>query len=126
MRIRRILGGLVLGLLLSCIIAVGALTWSNRDLPTGSREVDHLAPAEKNRVGEFLQLKMIRGEMVWKGWARADIPVVLYNETNTFLLNDSNPPLGWTAVEGDEFFGRPYYWQPLAKRQAFALRVGDR
>ncbi|MGB8646667.1 MAG: hypothetical protein WCF84_15610 [Anaerolineae bacterium] len=124
-RARRLLLGILAALVLLILLAAALSAWSNRDLPTASSVVDRLAPDEKARVAEFLHLKQALGDSVWPGWGQAGIPVLLYNETNAFLISYSNPPAGWSLAADERPIGE-YYIQPAVHPQAFAVKVGDR
>ncbi len=120
-----ILLAIPIAILLLCMIGVGISAFSNRDLPTASRETGRLSADEQARVAEFLHLKQTLGDSVWPGWGKANIPTLVYNEKNAFLVDYANPPAGWDLVANDSVIGS-YYGQPSAKPQAFAVKVGDR
>ncbi len=122
---RRLLALLSAGLLFACIAALGVSALANRGLPTHSQVVDRLPELEKARAAEALHLRAELGEAIWPGFGRADVPLLLYNEANSFLLGYPDPA-GWAPVNGDAFDGRPYYWQPNRDPQAFAVDVNGR
>jgi len=128
---------------LVCLLAVAFLAVSNRNLPVASANPERLGDNEKALLYEALYLKRTLGDAVWPGWARADIPMIAFNEKYAFLVNYPNPPPGWVKVPqnlqsgaewepvpGDDFFGEVYYRQRLAGEgqspQNFAALVGDR
>jgi hypothetical protein len=123
---------------LACWIAI-----DNRRLPRHSQVVDRLDQREKALLSEALHLHRALGDSIWPGWAREELPVVLYNERYAFLTGLSDPPAGWIRVPGakvrggpwervpdDSFEGATYYRQALPSPgenpEAFTVRVGDR
>ena len=129
-----LVGMLVLVLLISAL--------SNLGLPDASRIVERLAEAEKARLAEALHLKNSLGERIWPAWSEAEIPFVVYNEAYVFLVGLQNPQDGWIKVPGgptrggpweivpgDDFYGQPYYRQPLPAPditpEAFTVRIGN-
>lgn len=92
--------------------------------PPGDSPV--LTAEDKANLTEVLRVQSDLGEEIWPGFARASIPIILYNERFEFLVGESAPPSPWTVVEGDEFGGKVYHRRPSSDPQAFAVRVGDR
>lgn len=105
MRKLRIIG---FGLLVLLLVLTGASALSNQTLPTSSTSVERLPEVEKARVAEALHLKASLGDEVWPGWGAADVPVLLSNERNAFLLGHGTSDSLWRVVEGDVFAGTPY------------------
>jgi hypothetical protein len=142
---RRILP-LLLGLVLTCLVAVVVSALSNLGLPTHSTVVDRLTDVDKARLAEATHLRTSLGAEVWPGWDQPDIPYVVYNEAYAFLVGYDGPeapPAGWITVPagaargaawepvpGDTYLGQPYYRQSLAgldyTPQAFTVLVGSR
>ena len=132
-----------IGLAALFIILIMASALSNTRLPAHSQTVDRLSDLEKARLAEFFHVRQTLGSAVWPGWGKAEIPVVVYNETYAFLVGypASNPPDGWVKlpqneqqggpwepVPGDTFNGQVYYCQHLPESgetpQAFTVRIG--
>jgi hypothetical protein len=139
---RRIVIGLA-ALVSLCLLAPLVSALSNLGLPSHSALVERLSDADKARLAEALHLRRSLGDSVWPGWAAAEIPVILYNESYAFLVGLADPPAGWTTVPrgaarggpwepvpGDLFEGAVYYRQALPDPdltpQAFVVRVGER
>ncbi len=131
------------GLAALFIILIMASALSNTKLPAHSQTADRLSEPEKARLTEFFHVRQTLGSAVWPGWGDAEIPVIVYNETNTFLVGypASHPPDGWVKmpqneqqgsswepVPGDTFNGQVYYRQRLPESgetpQAFTVRIG--
>lgn len=128
-------GGIALLLLVSAL--------SNLGLPDASQTVSTLDLAEKARIAEYFNLRESLGDEVWIGWGAAHIPVIVHNEAYAFLVGyEGDPPAGWTMIPseeqrggpwhitpGDDFFGEPYYRQPLPESgetpENFTVKVGD-
>lgn len=138
---RRLLGGLGVVVLFVGVTAV-ALYLANRNLPMQSAHVSHLGELEQARLAEAMHLRQRLGEQVWPGWAKADIPMVLYNEGFAFLVGYESPPAGWRKLPDSVVVGskwqmiddlgdeRPYFRQPLPDSgetpQSFVVLVGER
>lgn len=129
-----VVGILALALLIS--------TLSNLGLKNASSVVERLGEGEKALIAEALHLQESVGDRIWPGWNEADIPFVVYNEAYVFLIGLPDPQDGWVKVPGgpargvpwelvpgDDFYGQPYYRQPLPDPditpQAFTVRVGE-
>jgi len=115
----------------------------NRNLPVRSEITEYLSAAEKAYIAEVFHLRNALGDSVWPGWSRSDNPIIVYNEAYAFLIGyDGEPSEGWirpprnehygeawSVVPGDDFYGEPYYRQPLTRSgptpENFAVRVGD-
>ncbi|MEW5900060.1 MAG: hypothetical protein AB1715_01205 [Acidobacteriota bacterium] len=95
----------------------------NQDL---ARKPLPLSPEDKAELIEALRLQKTLGAQVWPGFDRAEIPIILYDETSEFLIGLQNPPAPWMAVEGDDFQGRPYFRRSASKPQSFAVRTDGR
>jgi hypothetical protein len=141
-RIRRFLLLAPLVLLALLLIIIAAFAISNLGLPDASLIIERLDDAEKARLAETFHLRESLGELIWPGWGEADIPIVVFNEAYVFLVGAQNPPDGWVKVpngpkrggpwelvSGDNFYGQPYYRQPLPAPEitpeAFTVRIGD-
>lgn len=107
------------------VVAAGVSFLSNRSLPTRSQTVENLSAQEKLYVAEALQLKSTVGESIWPAWAQAKIPLVIYNEKNGFLVNESSLPPNAESVAGDSFEARPYFRVLPPKSGAFTECIGD-
>jgi len=83
-----------------------------------------LSAGDKSEVVEIFRLKRDLGDKIWPGYAAADIPLILFNGHTEFLVAEKAPPPGWTAVEGDNLEGQPYFQRPSEKSQAFAVKIG--
>jgi len=139
----RVVAGGLAGIVLSLSVLAGWTALDNRRLPRHSRVVDRLDEREKALLSEALHLHRALGDSIWPGWAREDLPVVLYNERYAFLTGLPDPPAGWIKVPGvrvrggpwervpdDSFEGAAYYRQalpsPAENPEAFTVRIGDR
>jgi hypothetical protein len=123
--IRRKLGFGVGILILLALVATTISAFVNFFVPTHSQIVDRLNSQEKALLGEALQLKRSVGDSIWPGFGQKEIPLVIWNEQQSFLLGDMTVP-GWERVPGDTFFGHPYYRGHMQKDQAFTVTIGDR
>ena len=125
-----------------CLVLAVASVISNRSLPTQSTVVNQLSPVDKSRLAEADHLRQTLGDSVLPGWSQANIPTVLYNEENLFLVGTADPTEGWEAVTSgkqlgtawqrvpdDDFYSQPYFMQPIPPSgettQAFTVRIGE-
>jgi hypothetical protein len=139
----RVVAAVLAGIVLSLSILACWTAFDNRRLPRHSRVVDQLDQQQKALLSEALHLHRALGDSIWPGWAREDLPVVLYNERYALLTGLPDPPAGWIKVPGgrvrggpwepvpdDSFEGAPYYRQALPSPgenpEAFTVRIGDR
>ncbi len=83
-----------------------------------------LSPDDKANLTEVLRLQSDLGEELWPGFGQANIPIIVYNDRYEFLIGEAAPPSPWTAVEGDNFRGKPYQRRIASHSQAFAVQVG--
>jgi hypothetical protein len=125
-KLRRFLLFGIGGLLAVCLLAAVISAGINAMQPTASTVVDRLSAASKAQVAEVIHLRQTLGDQVWPGWGEADLPVLLFNEQYAFLVGLPDPPDGWRLplkagisgaaweqVPGDDFYGQPYYRQPV-------------
>jgi len=139
----RVVAGVLAGIVLGLSVLAGWTALDNRRLPRHSRVVDRLDERQKALLSEALHLHRALGDSIWPGWAREDLPVVLYNERYAFLTGLPDPSTGWIKVPGDKVRGGPwepvpddsfegaaYYRQalpsPAENPEAFTVRIGDR
>jgi len=142
-KIRKILIFSIILVTGSCLLLVIVSAISNSRLPQGSEITERLSQTDKIHLAETIHLRQAVGNSVWPGWGQADIPSIVYNEANAFLVGYPNPSEGWNkipdgefqggpweVVAGDDFYDQPYYRQPLptpeTTPQAFAVLVGGR
>jgi len=95
-------------------------------LPAGQGpESAVLSPDDKLGLTELFRLKKEWGDRVWPGFAGADIPLILFNDSRDFLVGAASPASPWETVEKDNFEGKPIYRRAHDKDlQAFALPLG--
>jgi len=85
-----------------------------------------LSPDDRLGLAEVFRLKKDWGDRIWPGFAEAEIPVLLFNDNDDFLVGAEAPPLPWEAIKKDDFAGRTYYRRVHQKRtQAFAVPLGS-
>ncbi len=125
-----------------CLLLLAVSWLSNLAAPSEPQTADRLSDLDKARIAEAQHLRSSLGDQVWPGWGQVRIPAVVFNEAYAFLVGLPEPADGWITVPrqthegvpwervpGDDFFGQPYYRQPLAAGgatpQNFAVLVGD-
>lgn len=131
----------MIGLVGLCLLSTAILALSNRNLPTRSQVTDRLSDESKAQLGEVIRLRQNLGSEIWPGWDETDVPIIVYNEAYAFLVGYADPPNGWVRmpqeqerggpweiVPDDDFFGEPYYRQPLPNPditpENFTVKVG--
>jgi hypothetical protein len=125
-RVRRVLLLVTATCLLLCVVAGIVSALRNRHLPTEPASSGSLAPLDKARLAEALHLKEELGGQVWPGWEQVDIPVILWNRDDSFLVGYPSVPSGWEPVGGDTFEGQAYYRQGTDHPQNFTVEVDGR
>lgn len=125
-RLRKILSGVLLGLVLLCLAGAGISVWSNRSLPEGPQVSEQLDALDQTRLEEALHLKADLGDHAWPGLGQAVIPISLHNGMYSYLVGyPGNPPTDWEIVAGGTLGGEPYYRKSEAEPQNFAVQVSD-
>lgn len=125
---RQIILWMVIGLVGLCLVGAGLSFLSNQTLPDQIDSNDRLPDLDKARLAETLHLKQELGDQVWPGLAVAEIPILLWNDEDSFLVNydgETAVPAGWQMVTVDTFQGQSYYRRATADSQNFAVQVGD-
>lgn len=115
----------------------------NQFTPAAPASTGKLMPEDSLYAAEARHLKAELGESLWTGWGKAEIPLVLFDEKNAYLLGDPLPARGWIRpprgefhgtdwqmVDGATFEGKPYFYQtaPNADKTigAFMIQIGNR
>lgn len=121
---------ILLGAAALLVVGVAAGAWLNhRALDRIDRRVtaDTLTAAERRVVSEARRLKAAYGGRVWPGVARADLPVVLYNDRWEFLVGWPPPaPAGWERTGTDELLDAPVWRRRDRDPRPFVVEVADR
>ena len=120
---KRIFIFILLGLGLLCLAAAGISALSNRTLPAAPQPSGRLDSLDKQRLIEAVHLRQTLGNLVWPGFGQADIPIILWNRIDSFLVGILQAPNGWEVVSGDEFEGSPYFHKKSSDPQNFAVPV---
>jgi hypothetical protein len=106
------------------IIVLALITlFSNLTMEVGPAKADSLAPLDKARLAEALHLKAALGDAVWPGFGGLDMPVLVWHEANSFLVQIPAAPSGWETVPGDSFQGEAYYRNPNYNPENFAMEI---
>lgn len=115
----------------------------NLTLPRQSKTIKHLSLSQKAYISETINLQHKLGNELFPGFGDTQIPLIVYNEAFAFLIGYPNPPSGWfkmpaeeykgetwEVVTDDDFYGVPYYRQPLPNPdispENFTVKVGER
>jgi hypothetical protein len=120
-RFTRVLIIILGGLTLLCLAAAGISVLANRTLPAPPKPAGQLDALDKQRLIEAIHLRRSLGDLVWPGFGQADIPVILWNRNDSFLVGVPSAPAGWQRVSGDEFQGQAYFHQKTDDPQNFAV-----
>jgi hypothetical protein len=109
-------------------IGLGILAGVNaRELARRNRLYDsaQLGPSEKAALQDVQQLHTSLGEDVWPGFAQAQIPIILFNDSYEFLVGTAQAPPPWEGVSGDEFNGQSYFRRRMGRPNYFAVKIGE-
>jgi len=107
-----------------CFKLLAAQIADKAGLPSPIQDPMVLSAADKADLAEALRLKTEIGDRVWPGFGSADIPFIVYNDSNEFLMGEAKPAGSWEVVDKDNFLGRPYYRRAAKNPQAFAVKTG--
>ena len=136
---------LVLGVLGLCLGLTAFSAVINLFVPDQTSQPDQLTDVNIARVLEAQHLREELGDQVFPGFGTVDIPALIYNEENAFLIGISDPQPGWVKVpqeleRGGEWQAMPpletypqeiYYRtgydhnDPDQEPDAFTVRVGN-
>ncbi|MBE0686340.1 MAG: hypothetical protein IH585_10095 [Anaerolineaceae bacterium] len=133
---------LILSLLGLCLGVVSLFAVINLFVPSQTIHPDQLADEDIARVLEAQHLRQELGDQVFPGFGTVEIPALIYNEENAFLISIANPQTGWVKVPqeltrgGDwktmpplEAYPQEIYFRtgydPKQEPDAFTVRVGD-
>jgi len=128
------------GLLVLVIVALAGSALSNLLLPSHSEVLDRLSDLDRPALEEAFHLRRQLGDQLGPGGG-GEIPLILYNEEQAFLVGCREPSPGWNTVTSRcpprrrvavrslrRGGGQPYYRQRLpddgATPQAFTVRIG--
>lgn len=121
---------IVLALAALVVLGVAAGAWLNdRALDRIDRRftADTLTGSERRVVSEARRLKAAYGERVWPGIARADLPVVLYNDRWEFLVGwPGHAPAGWERTGSEELLDATVWRRRDRDPRPFVVQVEDR
>ncbi len=88
----------ILGLVGLCVSAILFTAIINVFIPQTTENPNRLSAVDIARVLEADHLRQQLGEQVFPGFQSQDIPDLLFNEQNAFLLGMSDPSTGWVKV----------------------------
>ncbi|MBL1150787.1 MAG: hypothetical protein HND42_11325 [Armatimonadetes bacterium] len=80
---------------------------------------------DKREIEELLRFQRQYGDGIWPGFARANIPILLYDDQFEYLIGHPSPPEGWTRIEVGFLPGKDLHRRPPHKPSAFTVRVED-
>jgi len=109
---------------LLCVLAGSFGYFSNQGLPPEPQAGVPLSSIDKVRLTEALHLKEELGETIWPNWGVMQIPILLWDSENNYLIGYQDPPNGWVEVAGDNFLGKTYYKNPDIDPENFAMTIG--
>ena len=82
-----------------------------------------LSDSQITYIKETFRLKNEFGKKIWPGINSANIPIIVYNNCNEFLIGLDSVDEDWEKIENDEFSGGFYYRRKLTEQKAFAVLV---
>ena len=121
---------ILLGLAVLLVLGAAAGAWLNHRALDGIDRrftADTLSASERRVVAEARRLKAAYGGRVWPGLARADLPVVLYNDRWEFLVGwPASAPEGWERAGSGELLDAPVWRRRDRDPRPFVVEVEDR
>jgi hypothetical protein len=122
--LRRILKGIILGLL---ILIIGVITYNSFIFNKYDKTYNQteLLEQDKDMVKGVINIKKEPGDQIWQGFAGAEIPLVIFNDQYEFLIGKPEES-GWEEVTVDSINGVAYYRRPARNPQYFAIRIGKK
>lgn len=118
---------IALGLLAFILVSLFGLGIANaREAARRSRPIDDpvLTAGQKAQIAGALRLQRELGDQVWPGFAKTEVPIILFNDKYEFLVGAQTLPAPWTVVQGDDFTGSTYYSRVAKDPQSFAVPLG--
>lgn len=136
---------LILGVLGLCLGLTVLSFVVNLFVPDQTNQPDQLADVDIARVLEAQHLRQELGDQVFPGFGTVEIPALLFNEENAFLMGVVDPHPGWVKVPQElerggawqampplEAYPHEIYYRtgydrddPKQEPDAFTVRVGD-
>ncbi len=108
---------LILGVLGLCLGVMALFAIMNLFVPDQTKSPDQLADVDIARVLEAKHLRQELGDQVFPGLGTVEIPALIYNEENAFLIGMSDPQSGWVKVPQE--MARGGAWQAMPPLEAF-------
>ncbi|MBW6474439.1 MAG: hypothetical protein K0B14_15035 [Anaerolineaceae bacterium] len=112
---------LILSLLGLCLGLIALFTVINLFVPGQTNQPDQLAVVDITRVLEAQHLRQELGDQVFPGLGIVDIPALIYNEENAFLIGIADPQTGWVKVPQE--LGRGGEWQTMPPLEAYPQEI---
>lgn len=136
---------IILGIISLCVAFILITAIMNVFIPQSSANPNQLSAVDIARVMEADHLRQKIGEQVFPGFQSYDIPDLLFNEQNAFLLGMSDPENGWVKVPQEsqrggewqfvtplEGYPQVVYYRtgyesddPAQAPDAFTVRIGE-
>ena len=112
---------LILGILGLCLGLSALFAIVNLFVPDQTTQPDQLAELDVARVLEAQHLRQELGDQVFPGLGTVEIPALIYNEENAFLIGLNDPQTGWVKVPQEQARGGE--WQAMPSLEAYPQAV---
>ena len=112
---------LILGVLGLCLGLTALSAVINLFVSDQTNQPDQLEDVDIARVLEAQHLRQELGDQVFPGFGTVEIPALIYNEGNAFLIGMSDPQPGWVKVPQE--LNRGEAWQPMPPLEAYPHEV---
>ena len=112
---------LVLGVLGLCLGLTAFSAVINLFVPDQTSQPDQLTDMDIARVLEAQHLREELGDQVFPGFGTVDIPALIYNEENAFLIGISDPQPGWVKVPQE--LERGGEWQAMPPLETYPQEI---
>ena len=108
---------IILGIISLCVSFALITAIMNVFIPQSSNNPDQISAVDIARAMEADYLRQQIGEQVFPGFQSYDIPDLLFNEQNAFLLGISDPENGWVKVPQESQRGGE--WQLMTPLESY-------
>lgn len=122
---RKYLRFMLITILLVGVGLTGLVVLNDREAGRRNQIYDQasLTGLDKVSLEETFSLHEQLGNKLWPGFADAEIPIIIFNDTYEFISGIDDPGPGWQLVEGDNINLNRYYYRPAQNPQAFTTKL---
>jgi hypothetical protein len=112
---------LIFSLLGLCLGVMALFAVMNLFVPEQTTLPDQLTELDIGRVLETQHLRQELGDQIFPGLGSVEIPALIYNEDNAFLIGVAEPQKGWVKVPQE--LARGGEWQSMPSLEAYPQEI---